>query len=58
MPRKKKPEADMPALEALSKPLQLPVRWVSKGGGKQFAYLSGECVIQGLNNGFRHDGWE
>jgi len=58
MPRKKKPEADMPALEALSKPLQLPVRWVSKGGGKQFAYLSGESVIQELNNIFGHDGWE
>jgi recombination DNA repair RAD52 pathway protein len=42
----------------LSKPLQLPVRWVSKGGGKQFAYLSGESVIKELNNIFGHDGWE
>lgn len=42
----------------LSMPLQLPVRWVSKGGGKQFAYLSGESVIQELNNIFGHDGWE
>ena len=44
--------------DQLGIPLQLPVRWVSKGGGRQFAYLSGESVIQELNNIFGYDGWE
>ena len=42
----------------LAKPLEQEVRWVNKGGGREFAYLSGESVISELNNIFGYDGWE
>ena len=48
----------MSVSEELKKPLQLEVKWVNKGAGREFAYLSGESVIQELNNVFGHGGWD
>ena len=47
----------MDPTKELAKPLEQEVRWVNKGGGREFAYLSGESVISELNNVFGFDGW-
>ena len=44
--------------EELNKPLELEVKWVNKGAGREFAYLSGESVISELNKVFGYSGWD
>jgi len=44
--------------EELNKPLELEVKWVNKGAGREFAYLSGESVICELNKVFGYAGWD
>jgi hypothetical protein len=47
----------MPIKKELAKPLEQEVKYVNKGGGREFAYLSGESVISELNRVFGFDGW-